>query len=85
MTEAPAQDTGRRHWPVYASYAVACGMVICFAVVLIQFLLWLIPTLVTRGMVFVCALVVLEAFFSFWLVKRLPTAQRRIAYYRVTE
>ena len=85
MTEAASLNAGRRRWPVYASYAAACGMIICFAAIIIQFLLWLFPTLDTRGMVFACTLAVLEAFFSFWLVARLPTAQRQITYYRGTE
>ncbi|MGA2489588.1 MAG: DUF4129 domain-containing protein [Anaerolineales bacterium] len=85
MTEAPSPDAGRRHGPVYASYVAAGGLVICFATILIQFLRWLFPTFVARGILFVCTLVVLEAFFSFWLIKRLPTAQRQIAYYRATE
>jgi hypothetical protein len=85
MTEASGPYTARKRWPVYASYVVACAMVICFAIIFIQFLLWLFPTLDLSGMVPVCILVVLEAFFSFWLIKRLPTAQRQITYFRVTE
>ena len=33
----------------YASYAIACGMVICFAAVFIQFLPWFFPALDIRG------------------------------------
>jgi hypothetical protein len=85
MTEAPGPFAGRQRWPIYASYAAACGMVICFAIIFVQFLLWLFPTLDISGLVFVCTLVVMEAFLSFWLLKHLPTAQRQIAYYRGTE
>jgi hypothetical protein len=85
MTEAAGPNTGWRHWLIYASYTAAAGMVICFSVILIQVLLWLYPKLDIRGTLFVCAVVVLEAFFSFWLIKQLPTAQRQIAYYRGTE
>lgn len=85
MTAAADQDAGRRTWPIYASYAVACGMMICFAAVFIQFLLWLFPALDTRGMLLACTLAALEAFYSFWLVKRLPTAQIQIGWYRATE
>ena len=85
MTAAAGQDAGRRTWPIYASYAVACGMMICFAAVFIQFLLWLFPALDTRGMLLACTLAALEAFYSFWLVKRLPTAQIQIGWYRATE
>ncbi len=85
MTEASDLPTGRQAWLVYASYVAACGMVICFAVTFVLFLRWLFPAWDTRGVVVVCALVVVEAFFSFWLVKQLPTAQRQIAYYRGTE
>jgi hypothetical protein len=85
MTEAPGQFEDRQRWLIYASYATACGMVICFAIIFVQFLLWLFPALDTRGLVFVCTLVGMEAFLSFWLVKHLPTAQRQITYYRGTE
>jgi hypothetical protein len=85
MNQVNLQNTDRRQWPIYASYAAASGMVICFAAVFIQFLNWLFPNLLTPGVLFVCGFVVLEAFLSFSLVKRLPTAQRQIAYYRVTE
>ena len=85
MTEAAEPNTGWRNWLIYASYLVAAGMVICFAAVMIQVLLWLYPKLDTRGTLFVIAVVVLEAFFSFWLIKQLPTAQRQVAYYRGTE
>lgn len=85
MTEAPGLFARRQRWLVYASYATACGMVICFSIILIQFLLWLFPTLNIRGLVLVCNMMVLESFLSFWLVRRLPTAQRQIAYYRGTE
>lgn len=85
MTEAPGLNPDRRRWPVYACYAVAFAMVICFAAVLSQFLFWLFPTSDPRGILIACALAVLESFSSFWLIKRLPTAQRQIAYFRVTE
>jgi hypothetical protein len=85
MTETSNPPAGRQHWLVYASFVAACGMLICFAIVFIQFLFWLFPAWDIRGMVFACTLVVVEAFFSFWLIKHLPTAQRQIAYYRGTE
>jgi Domain of unknown function (DUF4129) len=85
MNLIDARNAGRRRLPVYVSYATACGMVICFAAVFIQFLAWFFPTLDIRGMLLVCVLAVVESFFSFWLVKRLPTAQRQMAYYRGTE
>ncbi len=85
MTASAGLGPARRHWPVYASYAVSFGMLVCFAATFIQFLLWLFPALDPRGMLLVCALAVLEAFFSFWLVARLPSAQRQMAYYRGTE
>jgi hypothetical protein len=85
MTGAAGLNASRRRWPIYTSYVVAFAMVICFAAIFIQFLLWIIPTLDTRGMLLASALVTLEAFFSFWLVERLPTAQRQMAWYRATE
>jgi len=85
MTEAAGPNAGWRHRLIYASYVTASGMLVCFASILIHVLLWLYPKLDTRGTLLVCALVVLEAFFSFWLIKRLPTAQRQIAFYRGTE
>jgi hypothetical protein len=60
-------------------------MITCFAAISIQFLQWLFPRWDARGVVIVCALTALEAIVSYWLVRRLPTAQRQIAYYRVTE
>ena len=85
MTEAAGSNAGWRHRLVYASYGTASGMLVCFAAILIHVLLWLYPKLNTHGTLLVCALVVLEAFFSFWLIKRLPTAQRQIVFYRGTE
>jgi hypothetical protein len=85
MTEAPNPISSRRRWPVYASYLTAFGMAICFASILIQFLKWLFSPFDARGLAIVCSLVVLEAFVSYWLIKRLPTAQRQIVYYRATE
>jgi hypothetical protein len=85
MSATAHPQSGRQRWPIYASYAATCGMVICFAAVFIQFLVWLAPWLDPRGILLASGLVTLEAFFSFWLVKRLPTAQRQMAYYRVTE
>ncbi len=85
MTEAPGLYAGRRHWLVYACDIAAGSMVICFAAILIQFLLWLFPPLIIRGMLFVCALVVMEAFLSFWLLKHLSSAQKRVVFFRGTE
>jgi len=85
MIKAPQLISRSRHWPVYASYVVALGMITCFAAISIQFLQWLFPRWDARGVVIVCALTALEAIVSYWLVRRLPTAQRQIAYYRVTE
>ncbi len=81
MTTAPIQ----RRWPINAAYLAAFGMITCGAAVLIQFLLWFFPTLDPRGMLLACALAALEAMLSFWLIKRLPTAQRQTAWYRGTE
>jgi hypothetical protein len=85
MIEAPNPTSGGLRWTVYASYVVVLGMIACFATISIQFLQWLFPTWDARGMVVVCVLAALEAVASYWLIKRLPTAQRQIAYYRVTE
>jgi hypothetical protein len=82
-TSAPA--SGRQNIPVYASYAVVLGMVICFSVVAIYFLQWIVPTWDARGMVVVCILAAIEAVASHWLINRLPTAQRQPLYYRFTE
>jgi hypothetical protein len=85
VTELPDQTPNIRRWPVYFSYLAAYGMVICFATIFIQFLLWIAPGLDSRGMLIVCGLASLEAFISFWLVTHLPTAQKQLAFYRVTE
>jgi hypothetical protein len=85
MIKAPHLASHGRHWPVYASYVVALGVITCFAAISIQFLQWLFPNWNAQGVIFLCALTALEAFISNWLVRRLPTAQRQIAYYRVTE
>jgi hypothetical protein len=85
MTETPGHSTGKQRWLVYASYATTCGMVVCFAAIIIRFLLWLFPDWNVHGMVIICTLVVLETFISFWFAKHLPTAQRQIAFYRGTE
>ena len=85
MTEVSSPVPLRRRWTVHASYLAAAGMIICFAAVLIQFLFWLFPTLDTHNLLVVCTLAVLESFASFWLIKRLPTAERQIVYYRGTE
>jgi len=85
MTEASSQPTRIARWPAYASYAAAFGMITCFAAVLVQFLGWLDPTLDIRGMLLVCGLVALEAFFSFWLMNQLSTARSQAFMYRLTE
>jgi hypothetical protein len=85
MTEAATPLPPWRRWPVPASYLTASGMILCFAAVLTRFLAWLFPTMDSRSLLLVCALAILEAFASFWLVKHLPTAQRQPVYYRGTE
>jgi hypothetical protein len=85
MNETPNQTAYRRRWAVYSSYLAAFGMVVCFAATFIQFIFWLIPGLDERGMLVACALTALEAFISFWLVRHLPTAEKQLAFYRVTE
>jgi Domain of unknown function (DUF4129) len=85
MTADAGRLAVRRRWLVYCSYAIACGMVASFGAIFTLFLSWLFPALDSRGIVWACAVAVLEAFFSFWLVARLPTAQRQIAFYRSTE
>ena len=60
-------------------------MITCFAATLLQFLRWLDPSLDGRGMLLVCALAVLEAFFSCWLLNHLSTAHSQLFMYRGTE
>ncbi len=85
MNALPVPAERIRRWPVYASYFTALGMIYCFSTILIHFLAWLFPTMDGRGLLLLCALVILEAFFSYWLIKHLPTAQKQIVYYRGTE
>ena len=85
MNAAPDQIAYRRRWAVYSSYLAAFGMVVCFAAIFIQFIKWLVPDLDMRGMLVACALTALEAFISYWLVRHLPTAEKQLAFYRVTE
>lgn len=85
MTEAPAPTSDKRLWPVYCGYVVVLGMVICFAIIAIQFIKWIVPSWDARDVLLFCILAALEAVASFWLVKRLPTAERQILPYRITE
>ena len=85
MTTASNQPGRAMRLPVYASYAAAFGMITCFALIIIQFLSWLDPSLDGRGMFLVCALAALEAFLSFWLINHLSTARSQIFLYRGTE
>ena len=80
---APLFDAKR--WPVYASYGIVLGMVICLAIVTVQFLQWISPVWDSRGMITICILAAIEAVASRWLVQRLPTAERQIIFYRLTE
>ena len=82
-TSPPLSD--ERNWPVVASYAVVLGMVICLAIVAIQFLQWIVPTWDASGMLVLCILAAMEAVASHSLIKRLPTAQRQLLFYRLTE
>ena len=72
-------------WQINASYLSAFGMVICFAAILLQFLRWADPSLDGRGMLLVCGLAALEAFFSFWLINQLATARNQAFLFRGTE
>ena len=85
MSLAQEQDRRAPNWPKIASFVAAAGMIMCCAAVFIQFLAWIYSALDTRGMLLACLLVVGESYFSFWLATRLPTAQRQMVYYRVTE
>ncbi len=74
-----------RRWPIIASYLAVSGMIISFADILIHFQAWLFPKVDTGNLLIVCALVTFEAFFSYWLYRRLPTAQKQVGLYRATE
>ncbi len=74
-----------RRFTYYAGYVVVFGMLICFAIATIQFLLWLVPTWNPSGMVFVCSLAAIEAVASHRLIKQLHSAEQQIIFYRITE
>ena len=85
MTAAPAPLSGERSWSVVASYAVVLGMVICLAILIIQFFQWIVPTWDASGMLVLCILAAMEAVASHSLIRRLATAQRQPIFYRLTE
>ncbi len=88
MSDTPlpvAANEDSRGFPVYLSYAVVLGMEICLAILVIQFMQWVVPSWDARGMIVVCIIAALEAVASRWLIQRLPTAQRQVYHYRITE
>ena len=85
MSTASGQPGHAARWQVNASYAAAWGMTVCFAAILVQFLRWLDPSLDGRGLLLVCGLAALEAFFSFWLIQQLAAARDQAFMYRGTE
>ena len=60
-------------------------LMICFAAIVIQASQWFFPLWDSRGILILCGFASIEAFVSFRVVLKLPTAQRQIAYYRFTE
>lgn len=78
-------DRQPRRWPIVASYAIVIGMISSFAIIMVQFEQWLFPEIDVGNLMVVCVLVTIESFLSYWLFKRLPTAQKQVGLYRGTE
>jgi hypothetical protein len=85
MSEETVPALFNRRFTYYASYVIVLGMLICLAIVSIQFMQWLVPTWNSSGMVLVCTLAAIEAAASHRLIKQLPAAQHQMAFYRITE
>jgi hypothetical protein len=85
MSEETVPALFTRRFTYYASYVIVLAMIICLAIVCIQFMQWLVPTWNSSGMVLVCTLAAIEAAASNRLIKQLHSAQHQLAFYRITE
>ncbi|HTX90221.1 MAG TPA: DUF4129 domain-containing protein [Anaerolineales bacterium] len=84
MSAVPQTPSSARSGAILGNL-LAAALMICFAEITIQAAHWIFPQWDPRGMLLVCTLVSIESLISIWMVRRLPTAQRQIAFYRLTE
>ncbi len=85
MTETGEPVERRINLPLFGSYLVVLGMLICLSIVVVDFLRWLVPSWSPGGMVVVCILAAIEAVVSHRLIRQLQTAQHQMLFYRLTE
>jgi hypothetical protein len=85
MNKVTNQASSENRRGTFIGSVLAICLMICFAAIVILFGRWLFTQWDTRGILILCGLASIEAIVSFWVVLKLPTAQRQIAFYRFTE
>jgi hypothetical protein len=85
MTLVSNPNLRQRSWSIIASYVTVIGMILAFAMIMVQFERWLLPGTDIGNLMLVCAIITIESFLSYWLFKHLPTAQKQVGLYRGTE
>jgi hypothetical protein len=71
--------------PILAGMILLLGMAAAYALVAIQLCQRIYPDWDATAVFWACLLGGVEAISSYWAIKRLPTAERRLGYYRLTE
>jgi hypothetical protein len=85
VIESPEGVPVTSRWSVYASYVLAIGMMVCFAITSILLAQRFFPDWDSRGLTVFCTLAAIEAVLSYWLIKHLAIAQRQPGFFRLSE